>query len=329
MKLRRTLAATAATAVIAPVALLAAPAAYATDDTPPPSPSASAPSEPAPGTPAPTEPAPSTSAPTTEPAPSTSAPTEPAPSTSAPTGTTSPSPSPSESTPDEEEPVPDCETDPAFDASLSGFPNKIVAGSGWKEFSLNLDNSKGDDLETVIIGATVLYKKDAEGFFESDLTSKYAKFQYFDGEKWSSDLSDGGTIGGLLSVEAGEKVSLKLRLSISASAPAGAAVAIAFGLYGDEENCSYDEQWYSFEILAAGKKPQGGVDDAKPEKGKSPVNVKPQGDVKEFEGQLAETGSSSALPMFALAGGAAVVLGAGAMYVVRRRKGGVDTSATA
>ncbi|WP_031506236.1 LAETG motif-containing sortase-dependent surface protein [Streptomyces megasporus] len=335
MKLRRALAAAAATAVIAPVALLAAPAAYATEgpsENPAPTQSEGETTEPEPEDSTPSlEPEPETSAPTTEPEPTASTPTtEPEPTASTPEET--PSPSPSESTPEEdeeeEEPFPTCDAD--FKARLSGFPNKIVAGSGWKEFHLVLDNSEGEALETVIVGASVLYKKDAEGSFESDLTSKYAKFQYFDGEKWSSDLSDGGTIGGFLPVEAGEEISLKLRLNISASAPAGSAVAIAFGLYGDEENCSYDEKWYNFEILAAGKKPQGGVDDAKPEEGKSPVGVKPQGEVKEFKGQLAETGSSSALPMFALAGGAAVALGAGAVYLVRRRNGaGVDTSATA
>ncbi|MEI5102115.1 LAETG motif-containing sortase-dependent surface protein [Streptomyces sp. PmtG] len=36
-------------------------------------------------------------------------------------------------------------------------------------------------------------------------------------------------------------------------------------------------------------------------------------------GSLAETGSSSALPAIGLVGGAAVVVGAGAVFVVRRR----------
>nr|WTB33077.1 LPXTG cell wall anchor domain-containing protein [Streptomyces sp. NBC_00830] len=39
-------------------------------------------------------------------------------------------------------------------------------------------------------------------------------------------------------------------------------------------------------------------------------------------GTPAETGSSSAVPMFTLAGGAAVVLGAGAMFILRRRRNG-------
>ncbi|WP_329836485.1 LAETG motif-containing sortase-dependent surface protein [Streptomyces sp. BE133] len=43
-------------------------------------------------------------------------------------------------------------------------------------------------------------------------------------------------------------------------------------------------------------------------------------------GSLAETGSASAVPVFAAAGGAAAVLGAGAMFIVRRRRSG-DTGA--
>jgi len=43
-------------------------------------------------------------------------------------------------------------------------------------------------------------------------------------------------------------------------------------------------------------------------------------------GSLAETGSSSALPMIGLTGGLAVALGAGAVFVVRRRKGGTPTA---
>ena len=340
MKLRRALTAAAATAVIAPAALLVAPAAYAEEGTATPTPGSS---ETETRTPAPSEPgtaSPSESETTTSPSPSEPGTTSPSPSqpgTTSPSpsgsGTTSPSPSepgtaspsPSESTPDEEPPV--CEAD--FEASLSGLPDKIVAGSGWKEFHLNLDNSRGEELGQVFIGATVLYEKDADGSFESDLTSKYATFQYFDGRTWTGDLSDGGIIGDFLPVDAGKKISLKLRLSISASAPAGSAVAIAFGLSGDEEDCGYDEEWYRFEILAPGRKP-GHVGDAKPQDGKSPVDVRPQGGVKDLKGRLAETGSSSALPMVALTGGAAVVLGAGAVFVVRRRRGaGADTSATA
>ncbi|MFE0512487.1 LAETG motif-containing sortase-dependent surface protein, partial [Streptomyces sp. NPDC058964] len=52
---------------------------------------------------------------------------------------------------------------------------------------------------------------------------------------------------------------------------------------------------------------------------------KPQGNVSELPtGSLAETGSSSALPMIGLVGGLAVVAGAGAVFAVRRRRAGVE-----
>ncbi|MFG2226215.1 LAETG motif-containing sortase-dependent surface protein [Streptomyces sp. NPDC048644] len=56
---------------------------------------------------------------------------------------------------------------------------------------------------------------------------------------------------------------------------------------------------YNFEVLPAGSKP-GKVDAA---------------------GGLAKTGSSSAVPQLALAGGAAVLLGTGAVFAVRRHRG--------
>ncbi|MFC8388290.1 LAETG motif-containing sortase-dependent surface protein [Streptomyces sp. CB02400] len=46
------------------------------------------------------------------------------------------------------------------------------------------------------------------------------------------------------------------------------------------------------------------------------------------QGRLAETGSNSALPAITLAGGVAVALGVGTMFIVRRRKS-TNTGATA
>ncbi|WP_405676056.1 hypothetical protein OG292_14000 [Streptomyces sp. NBC_01511] len=228
----------------------------------------------------------------------------------------------------EEEPTPPDEecADADFTTSLSGLPSKIVAGSGWKEFNLNLDNTNGETTAMIDLGAVVLYKKDAQDFFESDLTSKYAQFEYFDGTEWvNEDLADGGSIVGSLDVEAGETYSLKLRLKISAKAPAGSAVAIAFAVSVDEDfNCSLDEKWYSFEVLAADSKP-GPVPPAKPEDGKSPADVKPQGGAKALpaaaNGNLAATGANSMLPAIGAAAGLAVVAGGGVLFALRRRKG--------
>ncbi|MEU6082187.1 LPXTG cell wall anchor domain-containing protein [Streptomyces sp. NPDC047108] len=318
MKIRRALATAAATAVLVPAALLAAPAAYATDG-PSATPTADDTSTPDPeeseSTPA-GDPSESESDPAAEPSESESSPAS-SPSAPAPSGSASASPDPTPSETDE--PEEECKA-ADFRASLSGFPDKVVAGSGWKEFTLHLDNSEGEDLESVVIGASVVYKNDLESDGVSDTMSKFAQLQYFDGEKWSGDLSDGGSIGGWLDVAAGEKLSLDLRLSIGAKAPAGSAVGIAFGVYTDEEDCYLDESWYEFEVLAAGTPEPGDVNDAEPQGGKNPVDVKPAGDVEKIEGALAETGSSSALPTVAALGGTALVLGAGAFVAVRRRK---------
>ncbi|MEZ3179293.1 LPXTG cell wall anchor domain-containing protein [Streptomyces pimonensis] len=72
--------------------------------------------------------------------------------------------------------------------------------------------------------------------------------------------------------------------------------------------------------MAAGSTPAD-TGDAKPQGGAKPLPVKPVGNTQiDPQGRLAETGSSSALPAIALAGGAAVALGVGTMFVARRRK---------
>lgn len=229
---------------------------------------------------------------------------------------------------EEEEPTPPDEecADADFRTTLSGLPSKIVAGSGWKTFTLDLDNTNGQETASAALGAVVLYKKDAQDSFESSLTSKYAQFEYFDGENWNNELSDGGSIAGAIDVEAGETYSLQLRLKISAQAPAGSAVAIAFGVSVDEEaqRCYLDEKWYSFEVLAADAHP-GEVSPAEPEDGKSPADVKPQGGAEPLpaaaNGNLAETGAGSALPVIGMAAGLAIVAGGGVVFALRRRGG--------
>lgn len=362
MKLRRAMAVAAATAVIAPAAFLAAPAAYAADgdtgtttgttgtisddENPPPPgdgevepPPGDGEVEPPPGD-GEVEPPPGDGEEEPPPGDGEEPPgdgeVEPPPGDGEvePPGDGGEEPPPGEGEGEEppgdgeEEPTPPDEecADGDFRSTLSGLPSKIVAGSGWKEFSLDLDNTNGDDAETVVLGAVVLYKKDAQDSFESSLTSKYAQFEYFDGEKWvNDDLSDGGSIAGELGVEAGETYSLKLRMKVSAKAPAGAAVAIAFAVSVDDDlNCYVDEKWYSFEVLAADSSP-GTVPPAEPEDGKSPADVKPQGGAKALpaaaNGNLAETGAGSMLPAMGLAAGLAVAVGGGVVFALRRRDG--------
>ncbi|MFC6842766.1 LAETG motif-containing sortase-dependent surface protein [Streptomyces caelestis] len=312
MKLRRAMAAAAATAVIAPVALLAAPAAYATDETTPtPSPSVSE------STPE-TSPSPSTSvsesAPETSPSPSTSvSESAPEPSTSAPEESETPDPEPSV-----------CE-DTKVDVSISGLPGKIAAGSGWHKFSLNVANNSDSTLNDLDFFAGASPDKNGEELF----SSKQVQLQAWDPQdKIWVDLNEGGYAVGYVGytdeLKPDYEVNIPLRLNVSKSAPVGAGFSLGATIYGDndDECIGFGDVSYKFQIVAAGTDTGG----TKPtEGGKAPVtDEKPSGNTPEVTGSLAETGSSSALPMISLVGGAAVVAGAGAIFVVRRRKAGVQ-----
>ncbi|MFH9946312.1 LAETG motif-containing sortase-dependent surface protein [Streptomyces luteogriseus] len=321
------MAAAAATAVIAPVALLAAPAAYATDETTP-TPSASV-SESAPET----SPAPSTSvsesAPETSPTPSTSV-SESAPETSSsPSASASESsPAPSASEPEESEspdPEPSVCEDTKVDVSISGLPGKIAAGSGWHKFSLNVLNNSDSTLNDLDFFAGASPDKNGEELF----TSKQVQLQAWDpeGKTWV-DLNEGGYAVGYVGytdeLKPEYQVDIPLRLNVSKSAPVGAGFSLGATIYGDNDaECTgFGDVSYKFQIVSAGTDTDG----TKPQEGgKAPVtDEKPSGNTPEVTGSLAETGSSSALPMISLVGGAAVVAGAGAIFVVRRRKAGVQ-----
>ncbi|MFF7042810.1 LAETG motif-containing sortase-dependent surface protein [Streptomyces massasporeus] len=325
MKLRRAMAAAAATAVIAPVALLAAPAAYATDETTP-TPSASV-SESAPET----SPSPSVSesAPETSPAPSTST-SEAAPVTSSsPSASASESsPAPSTSEPEESEspdPEPSVCEDTKVDVSISGLPGKIAAGSGWHKFSLNVLNNSDSTLNDLNFFAGASPDKNGEELF----TSKQVQLQAWDPDsKVWTDLNEGGYAVGYVGytdeLKPEYEVDIPLRLNVSKSAPVGAGFSLGATIYGDNDaECTgFGDVSYKFQIVSAGTDTDG----TKPQEGgKAPVtDEKPSGNTPEVTGSLAETGSSSALPMISLVGGAAVVAGAGAIFVVRRRKAGLQ-----
>ncbi|MFD7884900.1 LPXTG cell wall anchor domain-containing protein [Streptomyces bauhiniae] len=338
MKLRRSLALAAATAVLSPVVLMTASVAQAADGSPSPTATESVTSEETQpegntsSTPAgetSTSAEAETSTPPAENSTSASASTSTSASPSASTSaSTSPSASASASTGPQ-----DCEeTDPKIDddltTSLSGLPSKIVAGSGFHGFKLNVKNSGKHTYKRVDLGvfAAAMGEEDF-----SDAT-RYLTLQYQDptSGKWndiSVDLDDeaAGYLG-YTDVQAKESFSIDLRLSVDKKAPAGAGFAISIGSYVDDEgNCVYasDDDIYEFDILAAGTTP-GPVDDStpKPQGGSKPLpSTKPAGNTQVVpQGHLAETGAGSALPVIALTGGAAVALGVGAVFVVRRRR---------
>jgi LPXTG-motif cell wall-anchored protein len=324
MKLRRAMALAAATAAIAPLALLSAPAAFA-DESPSPtatvseSASESASASPTETTSAPAE---TTSASATETAPTssasatTSASATPAPSTTSPEPSDTPEPEPSE-----------CQ-DSKVDVSISGLPGKIAAGSGWHKFSLNVLNNSKSTLNELGFFAGASSDKAGDNLFQSKKVQLQAYNE--DTKAWEDVDSEGyavGYVGYTDELKPDYEVDIPLRINVKSSAPVGAGFSLGASIYGDTDGqCTgFGEVAYKFQIVSSGTDTDG----TKPQEGgKVPVSDKPadKGNTPQVNGSLAETGSSSALPMIALAGGIAVVAGAGAVFVVRRRKSGDATA---
>ncbi|MEV7088952.1 LAETG motif-containing sortase-dependent surface protein [Streptomyces sp. NPDC093085] len=357
MKLRRAMALAAATAVIAPATFLAAPAAFATEgDTTSPQTSADSPapgtgaengtengddttevvdeetpdsaSSPSTDAPAPAESTPAESA---EPTPGASEPGKPSPSTS-----TSPS---AEPTATESSPAPgpvECDGDVIFDenlrTSLTGLPERIVAGSGFHGFKLNVSNKSKNTYKRVDLG--VFASQVDEKTWQDDAGHLTLQYQDPTSGKWVDiSLADDDEAAGYLGytdVQPKESFSINLRLSVDKSAPAGLGYAISIGLYADDEgNCviADDDAYYEFDIVAAGSD-AGKPGEAKPQTGgQKPVQAKPAGNTQiKPEGHLAETGSSSMLPVIGTVGGIAIVAGAGVMFAMKRRRSGDATA---
>ncbi|MEU3918629.1 LPXTG cell wall anchor domain-containing protein [Streptomyces sp. NPDC029004] len=329
----------AATAVIAPAAFLSAPAAFATE-TPvaTESPSAEAPSS------SPSETASASPSETVSSTPSATATTPAADQSSTPAATPSTpatssaaTPSATASEPGEDDEF-ECE-EGSVQVSLGGFPNKIVAGTGWKNFTFNVKNNGKTDIESLLVYTVATYADSLENPDADDkLVAKYAHFEYKDPEsgKWVNDLAGSGFNNGVFfgefPLDAGKKVTIDLRVKIDKAAPAGDGLAIAAGTYDngaedDSFKCYDNGNTYPFAIVKAGSNP-GDVDDSKPNGQKPDSDVKPQGGAKELPvtGNLASTGSSSMLPTVGIAGGIAVVAGAGVVFAMKRRRSGDATA---
>ncbi|MEU8930669.1 LAETG motif-containing sortase-dependent surface protein [Streptomyces sp. NPDC048409] len=338
MKLRRAMAAAAATAVIAPIALLSAPAAFA-DDLP--SASESAPSE-IPSDTASASPsdsaAPSDSTSASESASASASPSDSASASASASTSASASAEPSDSAEPSEDPsdpdVPYCEDlDEDFgnakvSADIKGLPGKIVAGDGFHGFKLVVTNESKTDVEGVAFYAEI----ENYELSESKFLSPYVDLEFKNPETGSWDRIGSDDWAGdyffyVDTLKSGASKSVDLRVSIDAKAPAGDAYSFGSGAYLDKvdgQDC-IAEGWaqYDFTVLKAGSaNPDPGTATPSEDGGKDSVK-RPQGEVSDLPtGNLAETGSSSALPVIGLVGGVAVVAGAGAVFVVRRRKAG-------
>ncbi|MGV9879361.1 LAETG motif-containing sortase-dependent surface protein [Streptomyces sp. NPDC003006] len=350
MKLRRAMAAAAATAAIVPMALLSAPAAFATEGAAP------APAAPT-AAPTPTDSPADSASETSKPKPKSTpdpkftpgrTPAIPKPSADKPTKPTKPEEtegSDGASAEDEDGKKPaDCavddsgvDRDSVLEIELSGLPGKITPGSGWHQFELTATNPTDEALGEVRWIAAV--DSDSKGDDDKNRLSNFANLQYLDPETetWESinDDETGGLAFDVIDLGAEETADIKLRLNIGAKAPLGKGYATGVGEYVDSElDCTHTS--FMEHPLTIGKPGNQGEHPGTPKpKPTLTATAKPtatptatptaapapQGTADDLPtDSLAETGSSSALPAIGLVGGAAVVVGAGAVFVVRRRK---------
>jgi len=347
MKLRRALAAAAATAAIAPLALFAAPSAFA-DESPTPAAAESTPAEdestPAAdqSTPATDEstPAADNSTPAADQSTPAAASSSPAAGASTPAaGKSTPAPASSSPSDDSSRPIEDCPVDengdPVVDisdvlhSSLTGLPESVVAGSGWTNFKFNVSNSSDETIKNItpLVGVAAV-----DWEFEADY-SELVTVQVKQGGSWVDVATEFGEAGAFnaFALDGGKSISYQLRVKIDREVPSAVGIAVGLAQYSDDKGCwfSDDEDYggvYFFEVLPAGSD-AGDPNDSKPQTGgKNPITDVNDVDVN---GQLAETGSDSALPVLGLVGGFAVVAGTGVVFAMKRRKGAAGAGAHA
>ncbi|KRC95813.1 MULTISPECIES: LPXTG cell wall anchor domain-containing protein [unclassified Streptomyces] len=345
MNLRRTMVTVAATAVIAPLALLSAPAAFAEEGGTSSSPSASSSETGASSPSASASDGQSASGTPTDASSASSSPSDGQKASGSPSGSSSPSSSGSgkatasasaTASGDGFDPYQDCDSfnlDEKLSAQVKGLPSKIVAGSGWHGFTFVVDNDSDRDLKNVYIDAFLEYGDEATDAF---LSEGLAVIQVKEDGKWTDSFQDsfedehgktvnvtGSFVGLLDTLEKHSSASLELRVKVKASAPAGSSFALSEAIYAGEGSACYGNgDYYDVRILAAGAD-AGDSGDAKPNGDKPTSGAKPQGGAKPISGSLAETGSDSTLAVIGLVGGVAVLAGAGAVFTARRRKVGM------
>lgn len=342
MQLRHVLATAAVTAVISPMALFTAPAAFATGDDASPTPAATTTTTTAP------EQAASATADggTSESATPSASTSTPAPASTSPTPSAKSKKSTKSATPsDASEPT--CSGQQGDDrgrTSLRDLPSQIVAGSGWHAFTYRVTNESDVALKQTVIS---LYPGTADPDLD-DIAQLGLTVQWRDPDTAEWVTIEGGDADPLANYDfaattdlaPGEYADAEMRVQAGADAHAGDGYFFTNGYsYSADGQCGFDDiTEYDFTVLAAtSDENTGGTATGKPGKesdlpddatkgtgtksGNAPA---PQGDhaAVPVSGRLAETGSPSALPTVAGVAAAAVVVGAGTLVVVRRRRAG-------
>lgn len=226
----------------------------------------------------------------------------------------------------------ECPDDRNLVTSLTG-PKKIVAGSSGI-FTFRVTNKSDKAFGEVSGFGAALY-------MGGEWPDKFkVSWSSVNSPKWQKVNDEEGFFSGA-PLARGESFDFKLKVDVSAKAPAGDGAVFAIALRVSEDGeCGMAKEASSvdFTIVKADKPGSGNGGGKGGGKGSTggkgngnttgqggssntPVN---NGTSRTATGRLASTGAGSATLPIALAGGAAVVLGAGAMVVVRRRKAGAD-----
>ncbi|MFE7612364.1 hypothetical protein [Streptomyces celluloflavus] len=228
-------------------------------------------------------------------------------------------------------------------AAVQGLPRQLAAGGAWAPFSMTLTNTTGKTLAEVQPFLLVSSAEDVDRpYWELETEYRDART----GQWKTFHDAEPDDLFGSFAVGPRSTLTLQLRTRVVKDAKPGAGYALAAGDYRNPDgSCgSAKEAWYDFTILPAGAKPtqpptgkpgEPGKPGSTAEPGRSAAagggtggsdstgGLGPQGGA-----HLAATGSPSALPAIALAGGAAMAVGAGAVIGVRRRKGVAGPGAT-
>ncbi|MFG1664013.1 LPXTG cell wall anchor domain-containing protein [Streptomyces sp. Y7] len=239
-----------------------------------------------------------------------------------------------------------CPSEPGdefLSATVAGETRRFVAGGGWHGLTIELENVS----DTALRNATVEVVKNAYEMAPDAPVElqEYVNIQRWDEESrtWAEIPWDQYEMEGQLppvDIAPRKSVTLKLRMSVEKDFPHGTWPELetksigtgyinlhVFGI-GEQGVCGYGEIWYynvvkpGTETGDAGESTPPSSSEPTPQTGATATTTTTPAPT----GDLAHTGSSSALPVIGLVGGTAVVLGAGALYAVRRRRAGTDAA---
>ncbi|WP_435974603.1 peptidase [Streptomyces sp. Qhu_M48] len=227
----------------------------------------------------------------------------------------------------------DCKEDNAVKVALSG-PKSITVGTS-AVFSLRVTNTTDRTLDAVeaYVGAAALAtEEDEDGYFKQFITIEWTGA----GNPHWTDTADSFDAVDVGELAKGATADMKLRLTLDSKTPVGPGATFAVGAYeNDDETCGIGKTYANahFDILAAKTdKPEPKPTPSETTATPTPApttggnNTTQQGGSSNtpIRGTLAATGANDHLNQIGLAAGAAVALGAGAMFVVRRRKAGAN-----